>query len=425
MTKASHVPPPPHPRPRLGPRPLPLHLMGANLIWHSSQLALPFLRKGLLPWNQSLSDRADALRQDLADVAPRDIAAAVEAELGRRTDKFLTGLETYRHHPYRRDLAEPPCIWQEGTTRLLDYGPSDGLPLLVVPSLINRAYVLDLAADCSLLRTLSAEGIRPLLVDWGRPGPVERGFDLTDYIAGRLDQALEAAIAEAGSPIGVLGYCMGGLLALALTERRQRDIAALVLMATPWDFHQDPRIASWAALGDWLDGPFKNWGADSGLEALGEVPTDILQALFYFAAPQSSLRKFARFAELDPASAAATRFVGIEDWINDGVPLALPTARDCMTSWYRHNDPARQAWKVAGRKVDIRRVTRPALVVTAARDTLVPIATARPLGQTLPNVATLELPLGHVGLVVAAEAGRLAWRPIADHLRKNQAYTHN
>src|SRR3989304_5636353 len=70
--------------------------------------------------------------------------------------------------------------------------------VLVVPSLINRAYILDLAAEHSLMRYLAARGLDAALVAWGAPGPVERGFALTDYIAGRLGSALAAARAGAG-----------------------------------------------------------------------------------------------------------------------------------------------------------------------------------------------------------------------------------
>src|SRR5262249_8508228 len=208
--------------PRLGPRPLPLHLASAAMLWLSSCVAWPLWRNGSLRLRAELDPRASALAQSLAGVAPEAFAAALDAELRHRGDLFLRGLERYRHHPYRRPLADPPVIWREGATQLLDYGPPDGAPVLVVPSLINRAYILDLAPGKSLLRFLAEAGLRPLLVDWGRPGPAERRFTLTDYIAGRLVRALDAAAAAAGGPLAVVGYCMGGLLALALAQLRER-----------------------------------------------------------------------------------------------------------------------------------------------------------------------------------------------------------
>src|SRR5690606_9100699 len=111
--------------------------------------------------------------------------------------------------------------------------------VLVVPSLINRAYVLDLTAERSLLRWLARQGLRPLLLDWGRPGAEERAFTLTDYVTGRLSRALDATLAEAKAPPVVVGYCMGGLLALGLALARQRALTGLALLATPWDFHAE------------------------------------------------------------------------------------------------------------------------------------------------------------------------------------------
>src|SRR4029077_2221749 len=117
----------------------------------------------------------------------------------------------------------------------------EGNTLLFVPSLINRATVLDLTGERSMMRYLAANGARVLLLDWGWPGEVERSFSLTDYIAGRLERALLAA----GRQVVLVGYCMGGLLAVAAAQRRPDLIRALALLATPWDFHAgDPDRAA-------------------------------------------------------------------------------------------------------------------------------------------------------------------------------------
>ena len=199
---------------------------------------LPFLKGGSLPWKPPLRGRAAEighLVDSVGGATGKGFSRAVDHEMRRRLDLFFTGVERYRRHPYRRDLADPPVLWTEGGTRLLDFG-GEGRPVLFVPSLVNRAYILDLSAKRSLLRWLATEGVRPLLVDWGMPGALERRYTLTDYVAGRLDRALDAALDAVGGPMATVGYCMGGMLATSLALRRRRDISALCLMATPWDF---------------------------------------------------------------------------------------------------------------------------------------------------------------------------------------------
>jgi polyhydroxyalkanoate synthase subunit PhaC len=382
------------------------------MLWMSSRAVLPLLRAGLLPWRPELLPAASALRRNLEPVAAEAFAAAVDAELRARGAGFLEGLERYRHHPYRRALADPPVLWRDGSTRLLDYGGR--APVLVVPSLINRAYILDLAEGKSLLRFLAGEGLRPLLVDWGRPAAVERGFDLTDYIAGRLEAAAAAAAAAAGTPVAVLGYCMGGLLALALAERRPDLVASLALLASPWDFHAER--AGQARLMGMIAVPLAR-----GFAALGEVPVDVLQMLFAALDPLLALRKFSRFAGLAPGSGEERDFVAVEDWLNDGVPLALPVAQECLAGWYGANTPGRGCWRVAGREVLPQRVERPSLVVVPAQDRIVPPRTAEALLELLPAAERLTAPLGHIGMMVAREAPGAVWRPLARWLRGQAA----
>ncbi|HLZ65559.1 MAG TPA: alpha/beta fold hydrolase [Aliidongia sp.] len=365
----------------------------------------------MLPWKADLEPRAEELARELDAVELRDFAQAVESELAQRADRFAAGIEAYRRHPYRRELDDPPEIWREGTTRLLDYGPEGGRPVLIVPSLINRAHVLDLAPGRSLLRHLATQGIRPLLVDWDRPGDDERNFDLTAYIAGRLDAAFEVALDHVAGPLGVLGYCMGGLLALALAERRRRDVAALVLLATPWDFQAGN--GAYARFVASLAQP-----ADAAFGPLGWVPTDVLQTLFFMADPHLAIRKFTRFADLDPGSPEALSFVATEDWLNDGVPLALPAAKECFGGWYGQNLPARGAWRIAGRPVRPERFDRPTLVVAPARDRLVPPASSVPLADLIPGAELIEPDLGHIGLVVAGRAPEQVWAPLAHWLSR-------
>ena len=193
----------------------------------------------------------------------------------------------------------------------------------MVPSLINRAYILDLAPGQSLLRYLAEQGLRPLLLDWDAPAEIERGFGLDEYIIERLEPAAAVARDATGRVPTVLGYCMGGLLALALAVRRPELVRALALLATPWRFHAE-RAEQAKLLGVLAEPIARSYAS------LGEVPVDVLQALFAAQDPLLALRKFSRFAEMPQDSAAARGFVALEDWLNDGVPLTIPVARGML-----------------------------------------------------------------------------------------------
>jgi polyhydroxyalkanoate synthase len=375
----------------------------------TSPAGLPFLRSGLLPWKTTIRERAEDLRADLAEIDPDAFARAVDREMRWRFDAILTGLERYRAHPYHRSLPDPPTVWQEGPARLLDYGAGcGGRPVLFVPSLINRHYILDLSENCSLMRWMAGRGIRPLLLDWGSTGPAERQFTLTDFVAGRLERALNAVL-EIGDRPALVGYCMGGLLTTALAQRRPRDVAGLALLATPWDFHADNAAAARrtaAALA-----PF-----EPVLDSWGELPIDAIQSLFAMQDPLQVATKFTRFAKMDPDGEAARRFVALEDWVNDGVTLPAAVARDCLTGWYGRNDTANGRWLIAGEVVDPGRLQLPALVMIPEKDRIVPPRSARALANAIPGACICNPHLGHVGMIVSTGAADLVWEPLADWL---------
>lgn len=425
QTQETPGPRPPPGAPRPGPRPLPLYLGAAATTWLSSYASSVAWRNGSLDWKPGLSETAATLKAQLdALEAARAAAAgadgtsppsggfesAVDAEVRRRLDLFLTGVERYRHHPYRRRVPEPTVCWKDGSTLMLDYGvlaeaARDGPPVLVAPSLVNRGYVLDLTEERSLLRDLARRGYRPFLIEWGFPGEVERRFSLTDYVAGRLEAALEAVLTISGARPMLMGYCMGGLLTLALAQRRPRDVAGLMLLATPFDFAADapPVAASLPMAEPWLAGT---------IETLGWLPTDWIQALFFALDPLLVINKFLRFGQTPSDSAAAAEFVALEDWLNDGVPLAAPVAREALFDWYGRNTPATGDWRIAGRTVIPEQVTVPALAMIPARDRIVPPASARALADRLPNATRADIALGHIGMVVSAGARSRAWNAL-------------
>ncbi len=404
----------PAPLLRRGPRPLLLHLTLAMLKSTGSVTGSPH-------WNHAWpnSSAAEAIRAAIRTAlataaqaggdASAGFPAAVLAETLRQDAALIEGIAAYRRHPWQRTLADPPAPWSEGGSRLLDYG-GVGPPVLFVPSLVNRAYVLDLAPEHSMLRWLAGQEMHPLLLDWGWPGPEERRFTLTDYVAGRLERALAAASALVERPVVLAGYCMGGTLTVAAAQRRPDLVRGLALLAAPWDFHApDPDRALAAARCLPLMEPL--------LAFDHTLPIDGLQTLFALLDPFGVAEKYRSFARLDPDSDRARLFVALEDWLNDGIPLAAPVTREVLSGWYGDNTPARGAWRIAGLPVDPAALRLPAFVVVPGRDRLVPPESARPLAGLIEGAALHEPSVGHIGMAAGRSAEQALWRPLLEWVR--------
>ena len=378
----------PAPMRRRGPRPLLLHLLMAG------SGASP---EALTSWLASAS-KSQRSSGSLPDWPGSQPPPAIDPE-------FVHGIAAYRRSRWQRDVDDPPACWQEGGSRLLRFG-EHGAPVVFVPSLVNRATVLDLLPGRSMMRWLAGRGVMPLLLDWGWPGEIERGFTLTDYVAGRL----ESAVASCGGPVILAGYCMGGLLALAAAVRRPDLVRGLALLATPWDFHAGEQV---------LGGRSDQLLAllEPALAETGTLPVDGVQALFALADPGGVVPKYRAFGRLDQESEAARRFVALEDWLNDGVPLAAPVARECLGGWYGGNSPMTGEWKIAGQAVGPAALRQPAFVAVPARDRIVPPESAGALVALLPDAVVHRPAAGHVGMVAGSRAEEALWRPLLEWLR--------
>ena len=387
----------PHPKPktRPGPRPLPLHLSLSLAAWLTSPAGLMLSASGWNGWSNP--DSASLLL-----APPKQAGAALARAASAKLSLLLDGVDRYRKHPYTRSLSDPPVIWQEGCSRLLDFG-GKGPVALFVPSLINKAYILDLDEKRSLLRWLTKQGIRPLLLDWGSPGMDERSFGLEDYVL-RLERLLKAI----KKPVHLVGYCMGGNLALAAALRQSPLVRSLALLATPWDFHvgNKPAALRSALL-------YRTWQPVCTL--LGQLPVDLIQTLFTLLDPLGPQKKFIRFARLQDKEEAES-FVALEDWLNDGIPLPLKAAEDCLLGWYENNTTAKGTWIVDSVQINPAQISTPTLVMIPEDDRIVHPASASALAALLPSRTRLDVPLGHVGMVVSREAPERVWKPLLNWL---------
>ncbi|NOZ43009.1 MAG: alpha/beta fold hydrolase, partial [Alphaproteobacteria bacterium] len=363
----------------------------------------------------ALTGRAAALRKDMKRLDPEKLQLAVMAMAQSRLAHMLGGIRAYQHHPWRRKVPPVALFTRIGTTEVRDYGrdlPDDAPVMLAVPSLVNPAYILDLGPDHSLMRTLAAQGIHSLLLDWTTPGKAELAFGLEEYILRRLVPAIRELQRRHHKKIHLLGYCMGGNLSLAAAQilRSEDLLASLTLIATPWDFHaaQPAHLSALTAHFIALEAvtPCRN-----------AIPMNIMQMFFFSLDPTLSDRKFRKFYHLDPDSPKARNFVAIEDWANDGAPLASKLARDCLINWYQQNQPGSNCWTVGGETIDPNRLTLPGHIITPGSDRIVPPASAQALLAKLPHFSHTTADGGHVTMIAGEQAKTTLWPKIASYLK--------
>jgi len=273
--------------------------------------------------------------------------------------------------------------------------------VIFVPSLINPATILDISADRSLLRWLATQGLHPYLVDWGDVTPEQRADSIGDHISRLLVPLIE----RIGAPVHMVGYCLGGTMALAAAQLI--PTRSLTLIAAPWRFaHYSPEAREtvaqiWSNVGE-------------AAEQIGVVPVEVLQTMFWHIDPRGTVGKYARFADAAPDSSAFDLFIRMEQWANSGAPLPYAAARDLFVNFIAHDLPGSGRWQIDGQIISPTRTPCPTLEIVSRTDRIVPAATATQ------QFHRLTLDRGHVGMITGSQAKSQLWEPLREWLSQPQ-----
>jgi polyhydroxyalkanoate synthase subunit PhaC len=313
-------------------------------------------------------------------------------------------------------LSPKDVVWQRDKAQLWRYRNDDvtyGPPIVIVMSLISRSYILDLYPGNSFIEKLVEAGFDVFMVDWGVPDEVDADNDLERYVDEYLPRALAAARDAAGSEeVTVLGYCLGGVLALLLAGAHpELPIRNLVLMATPVDFREMGMLG--AVMGEGRLDP------DHVIDATGNVPPEAIRDTFRLLKPTGDVASYATLWQNLWNDEYVHGYQAFGQWTRDHIPFPGAAARQCATMLARQNAFMEGALHLGGRPVDLGQITCPLLNVIAERDHIVPSASAGPVIDLVGSETAdeLRLPAGHVGLVAGRQAAKTTIPTIVEWLR--------
>lgn len=298
-------------------------------------------------------------------------------------------------------LGQTPnvVIHRQGKAQVRYFAPGVARrpPLFCVMPLINTWTVFDLLPGRSVVQALTEAGVPVYLLDWGRAGPEDADRPLAYYVDVLLGRALDRACRHAGAErMAVLGYCVGGTFLaahLARTERAQAERACF--LATPIDFFASGRLSRWARP--------ETFPLDALVDNLGNFPRELMLDSFRWLRPSGTTAKYRALGERFADPGFRELWAALEAWNGDGVDFPGEAYREYVRRCYFDNALVGGGWTMAGRPVDLRRASIPALALAASDDHIVPAPAAFALaGAWGGEVATDTVKGGHVGVCTSA-----------------------
>ena len=306
-------------------------------------------------------------------------------------------------------------VFSENKWRLLRYrgaaAPTRRTPVLLVPSLINRHYVLDLMPGKSFAEYLLGRGYDVYCIDWGTPDDEDRYLTFDDVAGTYLGRAIRRACKTSGADkVHLLGYCLGGTLTTIHAAVHHEHIASMCALAAPVRFS-----------GEGVDGLLEAWTRTPTFDVralvagAGNVPWQLMQSAFHLLRPTLNLSKAVHLVDRAWDDEFLDGFFALETWGSDNVSFPGECYVRYIEELYRADALAKGSFTLGGEPARLENVTCPLLVVSFEHDNIVPKAAATALLELAGSrdKQHLHLPGGHVGAVVSRAASKRLW-PVID-----------
>lgn len=308
-------------------------------------------------------------------------------------------------------------VLTDGPASLYHFAAADGVtpskapPVLLVPSMINRWYVLDLRPGCSVAEAFTNAGLDTWLLDWGIPEAHDRHFTWAEALQ-RLDRMMRRVRRETGKDkVVVLGYCMGATLSSIHAALNPELYAGFINLLGPIDFSEA------GMLGRMTD---PRWFDAAAVAEAGNVSPEQMQSGFKLLRPTQDLSKLVTLLEKGSDPAFKLSYQALEAWASDNVAFPGAAYETYITELYQKNNLVNGRHHALGKRVDLKDIVCPLLTIAADKDTICPPKAAVALNAAVGSAEKQVLPVpgGHVGAVVGSKAAEKLYPALINWVSK-------
>ena len=312
------------------------------------------------------------------------------------------------------DMAGPlgvtpkETIHASGTLKLHHYKPLASsvyrVPVLIVTSLVNQPYILDLVPGQSMVEYLLRQGFDIYLIEWGRPRYEHKDLTLEDHVLRLLPECVDAVLRDSGEKeLSIIGYCVGGLLsALYAALHPTAPLKNLVCMAAPVNGDGLVSLKAWMGEG---------FNEEALIEQYGNVPADWVQNTLRALRPFGKLAGAANLLNNIDRDDTVRSNLRMGKWESDNIPFPGGVFRQMVNDFLRGNKLVKGTWQIGGQRAKLANIKQPLLHLLAQDDHITPYASASDLVRLAGSRDKQEIVVkgGHVGLVAGRGAETRMW----------------
>jgi polyhydroxyalkanoate synthase len=337
---------------------------------------------------------------------PSDLMSRAQSESERWLLSMRNAIKPLPHGD-EPPVAQTPRdeVWQNGRATLYRYRSDErtyGPPVLLVMSLVSKAYIFDLRPGSSFVEVLLAHGLDVFMLDWGVPDERDAENTLETYCDVYLPEAVAETCEAAGrDELTLLGYCFGGTLAmLYVAGHADAPVRNFAVVATPVDFTELGPMSTLLAQGA--------LNADDLIDASGNVSAETITNGFRLLKPMGDLATWADLCAHLWDDDYVESYQAIFGWARDQIPFPGATMRQVVRIFTRENAIVNDTVRYGGRRITFEAIECPTLCVLSEQDHITPPEAVGPLLDLVgaDDKTELRFPSGHVGLIVGRRAVR-------------------